>query len=144
MGYSDAAKVIDRAEVLKTVQRHRIDSAILWADTVIDAHLSAQNAVPFAVSGVPPLVAEVSADLAAYYLLFKENMAGGEDKPVAGAVELYNRALALLNVVIGGGGAGVAGSAPQPTSCISSSKAPSELNKFLNGGWPPCHDYRPY
>lgn len=94
MSYSDATAVQARAKCLDAAEPGELTAGIAWADSVIDARLAARYSVPF--SSPPAIIVSISADLAGYYVIFEMNMAGGEDLPVAAALELKNRAYELL------------------------------------------------
>lgn len=100
MPYCTAAMVKDRADSLQGVDNAAFEGAIRWADARINGRLRARYPVPFATA--PEEVAEVSADLAAYYYLFKRFIAGAEDTPVKAALELKQRAEQELALMLKG------------------------------------------
>lgn len=94
MSYSDSTAVQARAKCLDAATPDELAAGIAWADSVIDGRLAARYTVPF--TSPPAIIVSISADLAGYYVIFEMNMAGGEDLPVAAALELKNRAYELL------------------------------------------------
>lgn len=135
MAYSDATAVKARAKCLDAAGSGELAAGIAWADSVIDARLSGryQSQIPF--SPVPPIVASISADLAAYYTIFEMNMAGGEDLPVAAALELKTRAYELLADLQDGkmvlpAAPGAEVSSLPAASILSNNTAPGVLRSF--------------
>lgn len=72
-----------------------IEEGIVWADSKIDSRLGQRYRVPFA-SPVPSLIAQISADLAAYYALVEIYSGGADNQPTLLAQELKARAFEAL------------------------------------------------
>lgn len=101
MPYSDTAKIKSRAPVgLADLTNDEAAPAIAWADARIDGRLRARYVLPF--TATPPELAEVSADLAAYFVLNERFIAGAEDTPVEAATELKQRAELELQLMAEG------------------------------------------
>lgn len=78
-----------------SVDEAKVNAAITRADSEIDAWCSGRYAVPFAT--VPPIIAELSADLAAYYVYSRRQ----EIIPEARS-ERYRANQALLKAISAG------------------------------------------
>ena len=149
MPYCTIADVKLRAVLLATLSGAsdpEINAGIQWADNMmIDPRLASRYRVP--INPVVPMVRELSADLAAYYVVFEKHTAGGEDEPVDAALELKNRALDLLKEIQNGKAAipGVPLGSGQPpaSSVLGSNPAPHWLKNFdlVNV---PCTDQPPF
>lgn len=98
MAYCVYTDVQARAGSLASLAEGAFTAAIAWADRRINGRLRALYAVPF--SPVPDEIVEISADLAAYYILFKIFIAGCEDESVKAAQELRQRAETELQAIL--------------------------------------------
>lgn len=132
MAYCTVTDVQKRALLLQQVDSSKIVAGIAWADSLLEARLGGRYAVPF--TPVPTIIRELSADLAAYYIIFEEHTAGGEGVPVEAALELKNRAYDLVKELQSGnsilpGVVGSGGAAPSP-SILTSNPEPNILREF--------------
>lgn len=107
------------------VDQAKVDAAIAQADARIDAYCGSRYQVPF--DSVPAIVAEISADLAVYYLYSRK----AEKIPEARA-ERHRAQIDLLKDIAKGVVTLGAAPAPEPKSGVSASFSGNE-RQFTRG-----------
>jgi len=103
-----------------TVSNDQLASGQEYADAEIDSRLDAKYVTPFSAP-IPDKVVEISADLAAYFIILDIFQSGTADAPVEYAIELKTRAEDSLKLLAGTDAAGLPGDDPAVDSITPSS-----------------------
>lgn len=147
MPYADRDKIQSRTNKYLTeesVDADMLAQAQAFADAEINSRLEHLRPFP---SPTPDKISEISADLAAYFLIDNIVQDGTMDKPAAYALELYQRAQASLELIASGkaGLGSVEGEeeaeAPPPSVRFRPGRT-RVLAHFDGVNPPPCYPYR--
>lgn len=144
MAYANREKIQSRSTKYLTpesVDADQLRNGQEFADSRIDSRLDAKYVVPFS-DPAPDEIIEISADLAAYFIILDLFQNGTADAPVEYAQELYRRAMESLNALAGTTDATLpdpgSGDEILPTSIRVSPGRTGVLANF-DGVNPPCY-----